>query len=40
MIAIDLSKWQPQDADPKSIQQVNFTGNLAQAVSFLHSFHS
>ena len=30
MIAIDLSKQQALDADPKAIQQINFTGNLAQ----------
>ena len=28
MIAIDLSKQQALDADPKPIQQINFTGNL------------
>ena len=28
MIAIDLSKRQALDADPKAIQQINFTGNL------------
>ena len=28
MIAIDLSKQQSLDADPKAIQQINFTGNL------------
>ena len=28
MIAIGLSKKQAPDADPKAIQQVNFTGNL------------
>ena len=28
MIATDLSKQQALDADPKSIQQINFTGNL------------
>ena len=28
MIAIDLSKQQALDADPKSIQQNNFTENL------------
>ena len=28
MIAIDLSKQQVLDADPKSIQQINFTANL------------
>ena len=26
--AIDLSKQQALDADPKAIQQINFTGNL------------
>ena len=31
MIAIDLSKKQALDADPKAIQQVNFTGNLIRA---------
>ena len=30
MIAIDLSKQQALDADPKTIQQINFTGNLDQ----------
>ena len=29
MIAIDLSKQQARDADPKAIQQIHFTGNLA-----------
>ena len=28
VIAIDLSKQQVVDADPKGIQQINFTGNL------------
>ena len=28
MIAIDLSKQQVLDADPKAIKQINFTGNL------------
>ena len=28
MIAIDLSKQQALDFDPKTIQQINFTGNL------------
>ena len=28
LIAIDLSKQQNLDADPKAIQQINFTGNL------------
>ena len=30
MIVIDLSKQQALDADPKAIQQINFTGNLEQ----------
>ena len=31
MIAIDLSKQQVLDADPKAIQQINFTANLDRA---------
>ena len=31
MIAIDLSKQQILDADPKAIQQINFTANLGRA---------
>ena len=31
MIAIDLSKQQILDADPKAIQQINFTANLNRA---------
>ena len=31
MIAIDLSKQQALDADPKAIQQINFTGKLDRA---------
>ena len=35
MIAIDLRKQQVVDANPKSIQQINFTGNLErQATMF------
>ena len=30
MIAIYLSKQQPLDADPKAIQQINFTANIDQ----------
>ena len=30
MIAIDLSKQQVLDADPKAMQQINFIGNLAR----------
>ena len=29
MIAIDLSKLQALNVDPKAIQQINFTGNLS-----------
>ena len=28
LIAIDLRKQEKLDADPKAIQQINFTGNL------------
>ena len=28
MIVIDLSKQKALDADPKSVQEINFTGNL------------
>ena len=28
MIAIDLSKQEALDADPKAIQEINFTANL------------
>ena len=31
MAAIDLSNQQALDANPKVIQQINFTGNLDQA---------
>ena len=31
IIAIDLSKQQALDADPKATQQINFTANLNQA---------
>ena len=31
MIAIDLSKQQALDADPRAIQQINFTGILDTA---------
>ena len=30
MIALDLSKQQTLDADPKAIQQIKFTANLDQ----------
>ena len=31
MIAVDLSKQQAPDPDPKAIQQINFTENLYRA---------
>ena len=31
LIAIDLSKQQALDADPRAIQQINFTANLERA---------
>ena len=31
MIAVDLSKQQELDADPRKIQQINFTANLDRA---------
>ena len=31
MIAVDLSKQQALDANPKAIQQINFTANLDRA---------
>ena len=31
MIAINLSKQQALDADPRTIQQINFTANLDRA---------
>ena len=31
MIAVDLSKEQALDADPKAIKQINFTANLERA---------
>ena len=31
MIAVDLSKRQALDADPRAIQQINFTANLDRA---------
>ena len=33
MITIDFSKHQTLDADPKAIQQINFTGNLENSSS-------
>ena len=39
MIAVDLSKQQALDADPKAIQQINFTGNL-DSRKYKNLFHS
>ena len=33
LIVIDLSKQQKTDTDPKAIQQINFTGNLANSAT-------
>ena len=33
MIVVDLSKQQALDADPRAIQQINFTANLDRAGS-------
>ena len=38
MIAIDLSKQQARDADPKTIQQINFTTNLYRAKEIVSDF--
>ena len=38
MIAIDLSKQQVLDADPRAIQQINFTANLVTAGNTTMSF--
>ena len=34
MIAIDLSRQQALDADPRAIQQINFIANLEQIQKF------
>ena len=39
MIAIDLSKQQAIETDPKIMQQVNFTENLDQAGNTTFFFH-
>ena len=38
MIAIDLSKQQELDPDPKAMQQINFTGNLDWEASAIMLF--
>ena len=42
MIAVDFSKQQALDADPRAIQQINFTANLDRAgnTSLLYSRRS
>ena len=35
MITIDLSKEQALDADPRAVQQINFTANLAGNTTML-----
>ena len=37
MIALDLGKQQALDADPKAMQQINFTENLDRAVETIFS---
>ena len=34
MIAVDFSKQQALDADPKAIQQINFTANVERGIRF------
>ena len=36
IIATDLSKQQARDADPKAIQQINFTENLVLKILLLY----
>ena len=38
MIVVDLSKHQVLDADPKAIQQINFTANLDRAGNTIFYF--
>ena len=38
MIAIDLSKQQALNSDPKTIQQINFTSNLSDNNTILMFF--
>ena len=40
MIAIDLSKQQALDANPKASQQINFTTNLDRENNTRFFFHS
>ena len=38
MIAVDLTKQQALDADPRVIQQINFTANLNRANTRIYFF--
>ena len=38
MIAVELSKQQALDADPRAIQQINFTANLDRAGNIIIYF--
>ena len=38
LIAIDLSKQHKLEADPKAIQQINFTGNLENNATIFFIF--
>ena len=40
MIAVDLSKQQALDADPRAIQQINFTCEFRQSRQHKNLFHS
>ena len=40
MIAVDLSKQQALNADPKAIQQINFTANLDKRWKYENLLHS
>ena len=35
MIAVDLSKQQALDVDPRAVQKINFTANLDRACNFI-----
>ena len=40
MVAVDLSKQQALDADPRTIQQINFTEKFRQSRKYKNLFHS
>ena len=39
MIAVDLSKQQALDADPRAIQQINFTATQVIMLIFLMNYY-